>query len=176
MHLKRSFRPIRKTPSCRGESLGGICVSQSTRLIRRRTSSRDRPIFVHRIVHRILENHGKPAIIAGRKHLFCRELRQRRRPHTVEVTGSNPVPPNRRKSRRILGLGYLPAVGSAAQKPRQGRYSTVFARGSGLHMPQNPRKLPSYRLHRVSGQAVVTILGIDHYLAKFGSSESWNGI
>jgi integrase len=31
---------------------------------------------------------------------------------------------------------------------------------------------PSYRLHRASGQAVVTLAGADHYLGKFGSTES----
>jgi integrase len=33
-------------------------------------------------------------------------------------------------------------------------------------------RVPSYRLHRASGQAVVTIRGKDHYLGKFDSTES----
>ena len=34
------------------------------------------------------------------------------------------------------------------------------------------RRLPSYRLHRPSGRAVVTLDGKDHYLGKHGSRES----
>src|SRR5262245_16545914 len=33
-------------------------------------------------------------------------------------------------------------------------------------------RTPSYRLHRASGQAVVTLSGRDHYLGKFGSTAS----
>lgn len=39
-------------------------------------------------------------------------------------------------------------------------------------MPRLVRKLPSYRLHKVSGHAVVTIAGRDHYLGPHGSPES----
>jgi integrase len=39
-------------------------------------------------------------------------------------------------------------------------------------MPRLTRKLPSYRLHKPSGQAVVTINGRDHYLGAFGTPES----
>ncbi|QDV36365.1 tyrosine-type recombinase/integrase [Tautonia plasticadhaerens] len=35
-----------------------------------------------------------------------------------------------------------------------------------------PVRIPSYRLHRPSGQAVVTLAGKDHYLGKHGSTES----
>ncbi len=35
-----------------------------------------------------------------------------------------------------------------------------------------PRSLPSYRHHKPSGRAVVTLDGKDHYLGKFDSSES----
>lgn len=38
-------------------------------------------------------------------------------------------------------------------------------------MPRKPRT-PSYRLHKPSGQAVVTLDGKDHYLGPFGSPES----
>ena len=37
--------------------------------------------------------------------------------------------------------------------------------------PQTPR-IPSYRRHRASGQAVVTLNGVDHYLGKWNSPES----
>src|SRR5947209_15873084 len=33
-------------------------------------------------------------------------------------------------------------------------------------------RIPSYRLHKPSGQAVVTLSGRDHYLGKYGSPES----
>lgn len=39
-------------------------------------------------------------------------------------------------------------------------------------MPRLTRKLPSYRLHKGSGQAVVTLDGRDHYLGTFGTPES----
>jgi integrase len=39
-------------------------------------------------------------------------------------------------------------------------------------MPRLTRKLPSYRLHKPSGKAVVTINGRDHYLGDFGTPES----
>ncbi len=37
-------------------------------------------------------------------------------------------------------------------------------------MPKLTKKLPSYRLHKVSGHAVVTIGGRDHYLGLHGSA------
>jgi hypothetical protein len=39
-------------------------------------------------------------------------------------------------------------------------------------MPKLNGKLPTYRLHRNSGQAVVTLACHDHYLGQHGSSES----
>jgi hypothetical protein len=39
-------------------------------------------------------------------------------------------------------------------------------------MPRLTQKLPSYRLHKPSGKAVVTINGRDHYLGDFGTPES----
>ena len=39
-------------------------------------------------------------------------------------------------------------------------------------MARNPRGIPSYRHHRASGQAVVTLNGIDHYLGTWNSPES----
>lgn len=38
--------------------------------------------------------------------------------------------------------------------------------------PYESPQLPSYRLHRATGQAVVTLSGRDHYLGKHGSPES----
>src|SRR5262249_20685670 len=34
------------------------------------------------------------------------------------------------------------------------------------------RSVPSYRKHKASGQAVVTLNGVDHYLGRFNSPES----
>jgi integrase len=39
-------------------------------------------------------------------------------------------------------------------------------------MPRLTRKLPSYRLHKPSGKAVVTLDGRDHYLGDFGTPDS----
>ena len=39
-------------------------------------------------------------------------------------------------------------------------------------MPALKKRYPSYRLHRASGQAVVTLCGKDHYLGPHGSPES----
>ncbi|HEY2159266.1 MAG TPA: hypothetical protein VGH33_26810 [Isosphaeraceae bacterium] len=39
-------------------------------------------------------------------------------------------------------------------------------------MPRPSNRLPSYRLHRPSGRAVVTLGGKDHYLGRYGSAES----
>ena len=39
-------------------------------------------------------------------------------------------------------------------------------------MPNRSRKIPSYRLHKPTGQAVVRLDGRDHYLGKHGTEES----
>ena len=39
-------------------------------------------------------------------------------------------------------------------------------------MPELKNRPPSYRLHKASGRAIVTIHGRDHYLGKYGSPES----
>ena len=39
-------------------------------------------------------------------------------------------------------------------------------------MPKKTVKLPAYRHHKGSGQAIVQIGGIRHYLGKFGSEKS----
>ncbi len=39
-------------------------------------------------------------------------------------------------------------------------------------MPNKPRKVPSYRLHKPTGQAVVRIDGRDHYLGRHGTEAS----
>src|SRR5687768_15282969 len=40
-------------------------------------------------------------------------------------------------------------------------------------MPKLKHALPKYRLHRASGQAVVTLQGRDHYLGPYGSEGSY---
>jgi len=39
-------------------------------------------------------------------------------------------------------------------------------------MPKHKNANPSYRLHKRSGQAVVTLNGVDHYLGVYGTPES----
>jgi hypothetical protein len=39
-------------------------------------------------------------------------------------------------------------------------------------MPRVTKQNPSYRLHRATGQAVVTLSGKDHYLGPHASAES----
>ena len=39
-------------------------------------------------------------------------------------------------------------------------------------MPRRTRSVPSYRLHKPSGRAVVTLNGRDHYLGPWNSPES----
>ena len=39
-------------------------------------------------------------------------------------------------------------------------------------MPKLNERLPKYRLHRHSGQAIVSLNGEDHYLGPYGSDES----
>ena len=41
-----------------------------------------------------------------------------------------------------------------------------------LHMPRKRGKVPSYCQHKASGQAVVRIDGVDHYLGPYGSPSS----
>jgi integrase len=41
-----------------------------------------------------------------------------------------------------------------------------------MSTPRVKNDIPTYRRHRASGQAVVTLNGVDHYLGKFGSAES----
>jgi hypothetical protein len=91
-------------------------------------------------------------------------------PHTVEVAGSSPVPPTHHKSRRILDLGYLPAFGSAARSFPTSRYTTGF-RKMEVAMPRTLR-ISTYRCHKPTGQAVVTLNGKDHYLGKWNTKTS----
>ena len=39
-------------------------------------------------------------------------------------------------------------------------------------MPSHTPKVPSCRLHKPSGQAVVTLSGTDHYLGEYNTAES----
>src|SRR4051812_47820333 len=60
-------------------------------------------------------------------------------------------------------------VGSAARMSPGSRFFGAGRKRSRV-MPDRP--IPSYRLHRPSGQAVVTIDGKDQYLGKHDSPES----
>src|SRR5262245_44680082 len=47
-----------------------------------------------------------------------------------------------------------------------------LARTPGLHHAKEPKAAPSYRLHKPSGQAVVTLNGRDFYLGRHGAETS----
>jgi hypothetical protein len=40
-------------------------------------------------------------------------------------------------------------------------------------MPEPTPRIPSYRLHKASGRAAVTLGGRHYYLGKHGTPESW---
>ena len=91
--------------------------------------------------------------------------------HNPKVPGSSPGVASQRKPRRTPGLAYLPASGSAAQKPEPKRY-IPFCELRTRTMPKLVRRIPSYRRHRASGQAVVTLDGRDFYLGPHGTKVS----
>jgi hypothetical protein len=49
---------------------------------------------------------------------------------------------------------------------------TGFAQRKAAFMRGNGASLPKYRKHRASGQAVVTLCGVDHYLGPHGTRAS----
>src|SRR4051794_33580303 len=92
--------------------------------------------------------------------------------HTRKVTGSSPVSPIEYKLRRILYLGYLPELGSAAQRWDAKRVYTPLAPVLGARtMPKLTDKTPSYRLHKASGQAIVQLDRQRFYLGRYGTPE-----
>lgn len=62
-------------------------------------------------------------------------------------------------------------VGSAAQKNRTPG-STTRQDGEQHMSTLDAPRIPSYRHHKATGQARVTIEGRDHYLGAFGSPKS----
>src|SRR5215831_11564946 len=111
-----------------------------------------------------------PAILLGG---VAQRLEQRL--HKPRVAGSIPAPATSRKAFAERSLPYLPSVGSAAQRPSEARKTS--AQPSGVsHMPR-PISVPAYRLHKQSGQAVVTLPDgtggrRDVLLGKHGTPES----
>ncbi len=74
-------------------------------------------------------------------------------------------------------LRYLLSFSSAAQRVPEKRYKNGTGSGTITRvrtMPNScsPSRPPSYRLHRRTGQAVVTLVGRDIYLGKHGTPES----
>src|SRR5262249_24564886 len=93
--------------------------------------------------------------------------------HNPWVAGSNPAGPSHvNLSPNAVGA-YLPALGSAAEDPnRRGRLPQLRADRMSQHV-----RVPSYRLHKQSGQAVVTLSDgtggrRDVLLGKYGSPKS----
>ncbi len=71
----------------------------------------------------------------------------------------------RRKLNRNHTLDYLATLASAVfSKAQNGSYYR-FAKMEESHRAQNERA-PAYRLHKASGQAIVTINRQDHYLIR----------
>ena len=70
----------------------------------------------------------------------------------------------------LLGIP-LPSSGSAARSfwPKR---KLPFWPEDQVAMPRLTHQHPKYRLHRASGQAVVTLDGKDRYLGPFGTTES----
>ncbi len=64
---------------------------------------------------------------------------------------------------------YLPAVGSAARNPFQVCSLHTFL---GVPLVARSIRIPSYRLHKPTNQAIVAIRGRTFYLGRFGSVES----
>ena len=58
------------------------------------------------------------------------------------------------------------------QRGREALDNPVVYRVVAPRVLTMPVPTPSYRLHKPSGQAVVTLSGKDHYLGRFGSPES----
>jgi len=69
---------------------------------------------------------------------------------------------------------YLPAVGSAARfnRVQNGNYRFARLLKGSRAMPKLRHSIPKYRHHKASGQAVVTLAGIDHYLGPWRSQVS----
>ena len=64
-------------------------------------------------------------------------------------------------------------VGRAARKRRMKTESSVFTFSELCHMPKlNPNSVPAYRLHKQSGQAIVTLSGKDVLLGAHGTAAS----
>jgi integrase len=90
---------------------------------------------------------------------------------TLGVTGSSPVAPTYTSPWLNATYAYLSKVGSAARSRLSGTNTGIF--GGHAPMPRTKNgSLPSYRLYRRTGQAIVTIDGRDHYLGPYGSLES----
>jgi hypothetical protein len=87
-----------------------------------------------------------------------------------EVPGSIPGAPIRFKSKAEHVLVYLSAVGSAARNPST--KCVVYTLLKGIAAVSRPSRVPSYHLHKPSGQAIIVIRGKTIYLGRHGSLES----
>src|SRR5262245_39738028 len=74
----------------------------------------------------------------------------------------------RPKSRRPGMFGRINASRGVLPGDPPSRYTTVLEASA---MPRTNRP-PSYRLHKATGQAVVTLDDRDHYLGRYDSAES----
>ena len=91
----------------------------------------------------------------------------------AEVEGSTPFRSTFVKPCRNKSFCYLPAFGSAAFPGGHKRYLLFVATSMGdPQMPWPSNHLPKYRKHKASGQAVVTLNGVEHYLGPHGTKAS----
>src|SRR5687767_11996289 len=85
-----------------------------------------------------------------------------------------PSPALEGKSQADRTETHLPTFGRAAQKTLSKTEDSVFQLFSGaLPMPRlKDNQVPSYRRHKQSGQAIVTLSRKDHLLGTYGTKES----
>src|SRR5687768_14170551 len=73
----------------------------------------------------------------------------------------------------MLKEAYLSANGQCGRNAVAKTEDSVFAHFGGRVMPKlKENQIPSYRLHKQSGQAIVTLSGKDHLLGTYGSAAS----
>jgi hypothetical protein len=90
----------------------------------------------------------------------------------LEVTGSTPV--GSTFTTRLPNAFYAyPSLadGAAWNQAKTVNYRNRFS-GVRTMLSASPTRTPSYRKHKGSGQAVVTLNGKDHYLGRYGTRHS----
>jgi integrase len=90
-----------------------------------------------------------------------------------KVASSNLVTLTVQKSAADRYLTHLPYVGQSSLKRLTKTEASVFGVKGARPMPRlKENQIPSYRLHKQSGQAIVTLDGRDHLLGTYNSAAS----